>query len=102
MVNPVQTAASTTHHELHVAYVHPDDFTLIEHAAALQHLPIDEFVLLAAFRTARNMVSEIEVESLLRRTCTGSQSRTAHTHGCSLAQGCTQRAKSSQTHPSLA
>ena len=102
VVNTVQSAVAATHHELHVAYVHPDDFALIEHAAVLQHLPIDEFVLLTAFRTARNMVSESEVESFMRRTCTGSESCATHTHGCSLAQGCTQRAKLAHTHPSLA
>ena len=64
MAKSVKPASAITRHELHVAYVHPDDFALIEHAAMLQQLPLDEFVLMAAFRTAADVIGEIDVAFL--------------------------------------
>lgn len=91
MVNTLQPAATQAHREIHVAYVHPGDYDVIERAAVLQQLPVDEFVLLAAFRTARDTISEFEARPFRGPACSGSQACTAHNHGCSLAQGCPER-----------
>lgn len=90
MTTPAPYAAQPPRQDICVTHVHPGDYALIERAAQLRQLPVDEFVLLAAFRTAREAISEFEVRPFQAPACAHSHHCTAHQHGCTLAQGCAE------------
>lgn len=90
MTTPAPQAAQHSRQAICIAHVHPGDYALIERAAQLQQMPVDEFVLLAAFRTAQEAISEFEARPFQISACAHSHHCTAHQHGCTLAQGCAE------------